>query len=146
MVNRIVYLIPTGTEIVAALEYGDRLVGRSHECDYPLHVGALPICTSPKFDKDASSIEIDRNVRGLVENALSVYKVHDDTLKQLNPDVIVTQSQCDICAVSRSDVEASVATVLEGHDCGDGGRRSCRAVGRHPLRWERSRSRCPDLG
>jgi iron complex transport system substrate-binding protein len=114
MVNRIVYLIPSGTEIVAALEYGDRLVGRSHECDYPLHVGALPICTSTKFDKDASSIEIDRSVRGLVENALSVYKVHDDTLKQLNPDVIITQSQCDICAVSRSDVEASVATVLEG--------------------------------
>jgi iron complex transport system substrate-binding protein len=114
MVNRIVSLIPSGTEIVAALGYGDRLVGRSHECDYPLHVGTLPICTSPKFDKDASSIEIDRSVRGLVENALSVYKVHDDTLKQLNPDVIVTQSQCDICAVSRSDVEASVASVLDG--------------------------------
>ena len=64
MVERIVSLIPSRTEIVAALGCGDRLLGRSHECDYPSLVGNLPIRTSPKFDKDASSIEIDRSVRG----------------------------------------------------------------------------------
>ena len=105
MVDRIVSLIPSGTEIVSALGGADRLVGRSHECDYPALVRSLPVCISPKFDPSASSLEIDRSVRALIENALSVYRVHEKTLKTLRPDVIVTQSQCEICAVSHSDVE-----------------------------------------
>jgi iron complex transport system substrate-binding protein len=112
MVNRIVSLIPSGTEIVSALGCADKLVGRSHECDYPTLVEPLPVCTSPKFDTSVPSVEIDKSVRNLVENALSVYRVHDDVLGSLTPDAIVTQSQCELCAVSQSDVEASVASVL----------------------------------
>lgn len=112
MPDRIVSLIPSGTEIVDALGCSDRLVGRSHECDWPDGIASLPVCTAPKFDATAPSIDIDRSVRSLVENALSVYKVHEDVLKDLQPDVIVTQSQCELCAVSQTDVEASVARVL----------------------------------
>jgi iron complex transport system substrate-binding protein len=67
-----------------------------------------------KVRRHGPSIEIDRSVRALVENALSVYRVHDEQLKTLRPNVIVTQSQCELCAVSQSDVEASVASVLDG--------------------------------
>jgi len=73
----------------------------------------LPVCTAPKFDTKVPSVEIDKSVRSLVENALSVYKVHDEVLERLRPDVIVTQSQCELCAVSQTDVEASVAAVLD---------------------------------
>ena len=67
-----------------------------------------------KVRRHGPSIEIDRSVRALVESALSVYRVHDEQLKTLRPNVIVTQSQCELCAVSQSDVEASVASVLDG--------------------------------
>jgi iron complex transport system substrate-binding protein len=90
-----------------------RLVGRSHECDYPIEVRELPVCTSPKFNATAPSIEINRSIRALVENVLSIYRVHDEQLKMLRLDVIVTQSQCELCAVSQTDVEASVASVLD---------------------------------
>jgi iron complex transport system substrate-binding protein len=106
---RIVSLIPSGTEIVAALGYGDRMVGRSHECDYPASVESLPICTAPKFDPQGTSAQIDERVREILQNALAVYRVDETLLKGLVPDVIVTQTQCDICAVSASDVQACVA-------------------------------------
>lgn len=112
MADRIVSLIPSGTEIVDALGCIDRVVGRSHECDHPPGIETRPVCTSAKVDPTATSIEIDRTVRSLVENALSVYRVHDDVLRELRPDVIVTQSQCELCAVSEADVAASVARVL----------------------------------
>jgi iron complex transport system substrate-binding protein len=105
---RVVSLIASATEIVCALGFEDSLVGRSHECDYPPSVRRLPVCTEPKFDTEASSREIDRHVKDLVREALSVYRVDAERLRELRPDVIVTQSQCEVCAVSTRDVEAAV--------------------------------------
>src|SRR4051794_5427959 len=105
---RIISLIASATEIVCALGFEGDLVGRSHECDYPESVGSLPVCTGPKFDVHGSSAEIDRRVKDSLRDSLSVYHVDRDRLRELRPDVIVTQSQCEVCAVSLRDVEAAV--------------------------------------
>jgi iron complex transport system substrate-binding protein len=110
---RIVSLIASATEIVCALGFEDQLVGRSHECDYPPGVKRLPVCTAPKLNIQASSAEIDREVKTLVEKALAVYDVDAALLERLEPDVIVTQSQCEVCAVSLRDVERAVCSWME---------------------------------
>jgi iron complex transport system substrate-binding protein len=107
-VPRIVSLIASATEIVCALGFEDHLVGRSHECDYPPSVRRLPVCTEPKFDVRGSSRRIDERVKAIVQDGLSVYRVHADSLDQLRPDVIITQTQCEVCAVSLRDVEQAV--------------------------------------
>ena len=105
---RVVSLIPSATEWVCALGARDDLVGRSHECDYPRNVSALPVCTSPKFDPQGSSRDIDTRVKDLLRDAVSVYRVDVQQLQALNPDCILTQAQCEVCAVSLSDVERMV--------------------------------------
>lgn len=110
--SRVVSLLASGTEIVCALDCGDRLVGRSHECDFPAWVRELPAVTVPRFDVGARSGEIDRSVRALVEQAASVYHVDAEALAALAPDVLVTQIQCEVCAVSRRDIEAAIATTV----------------------------------
>ncbi|HKV40684.1 MAG TPA: cobalamin-binding protein [Blastocatellia bacterium] len=105
---RIVSLIASATEIVCALGYGENLVGRSHECDFPASVAELPVCTSPKFDVHGSSREIDERVKSIVQDALSVYRVDANLLDELKPTHIITQSQCEVCAVSLRDVEEAV--------------------------------------
>jgi len=87
-------------------------VGRSHECDFPPEIAALPVCTRPTIDIHADSREIDRAVKDRVRNALSVYDVFDDVLDRLQPTHIITQTQCEVCAVSLRDVERSVAMRL----------------------------------
>ncbi|MDF1663186.1 MAG: cobalamin-binding protein [Planctomycetota bacterium] len=118
MTKRIISLIASSTEILCALGFEDQLVGRSHECDYPESVKQLPIVTEPRFEIEGSSAEIDTRVKETLkaspEDALSVYKVHKDRLKALAPDLIVTQSQCAVCAVSLSEVERAVCEVLDG--------------------------------
>jgi len=106
--QRIVSLIASATEIVCALGFEKHLIGRSHECDFPESVKRLPICTEPKFAVEGSSAEIDQRVKNIVQDGLSVYRVHTEMLRQLRPDVIVTQSHCEVCAVSQRDVEAAV--------------------------------------
>jgi iron complex transport system substrate-binding protein len=106
--QRIVSLIASSTEIVYALGCGAQLVGRSHECDFPPAVQTLPVCTAPKFQPDGTSYDIDQRVKAIVQEGLSVYRVHADLLKQLHPDVIITQVQCAVCAVSLPDVEQAV--------------------------------------
>ncbi|MGO9451990.1 MAG: cobalamin-binding protein [Candidatus Binataceae bacterium] len=110
--HRIVTLLPSATEIVCALGFRDELVGRSHECDFPAGVESLPALTEPKFKVEGTSAEIDERVKKIVGDALSVYRVDAARLRELKPDVIVTQSQCEVCAVSESDVEAAVAEWL----------------------------------
>lgn len=111
---RIVSLIPSATEIVDCLGYGQYLVGRSHECDFPASVRNLPICTEPKFDPHGTSREIHNRVTDLLTSALSVYRVNTELLAELAPTHIITQAQCEVCAVSLSDVEqAANALVFE---------------------------------
>lgn len=107
---RIVSLLASATEIVAALGFGDRLVGRSHECDHPPGLDGLPPLTEPKFSLDGTSRQIDDRVKDLVHNGLAVYRVDEDMLRDLAPTVIVTQDQCQVCAASLEDVEAAVCT------------------------------------
>jgi iron complex transport system substrate-binding protein len=110
---RIVTMIASATEIVCALGFEDQLVARSHECDYPPSVQRLPVCTAPRFDVHGSSLDIDRRVKSLLENATSIYHVDADMLRALKPDVIVTQSHCEVCAVSEKDVEQALYDWLE---------------------------------
>ncbi len=101
---RIVTLIASATEIVCALGFGHLLVGRSHECDFPAWVRELPACSEPKFPTDGTSYQIDQRVRAIVQEGLSVYRVHADRLRKLAPDLIITQTQCQVCAVSERDL------------------------------------------
>jgi iron complex transport system substrate-binding protein len=110
---RVVSLLPSCTEIICALGLSDRLVGRSHECDFPPVVRRLPACTAPKLDPNATSGEIDREVKSLLPNALSIYRVDSEQLNDLRPDLIVTQSQCAVCAVSLPEVERAVGGWIE---------------------------------
>ncbi|MDO8675102.1 MAG: cobalamin-binding protein [Candidatus Omnitrophota bacterium] len=105
---RIVSLIASSTEIVCALGFEGSLVGRSHECDYPLDVRQLPACSEPKFNIHGTSREIDERVKTIVRESLSVYRVDTERLKALKPDVIITQDHCEVCAVSLKDVQEAV--------------------------------------
>ena len=110
--TRVVSLLPSSTEIICDLGCRDLLVGRSHECDYPSDVGALPACTAPKFDPDGTSYEIDQRVKAILQEALSVYRVDAEQLDALAPDLIVTQSQCEVCAVNLRDVEEAACRII----------------------------------
>ncbi len=105
---RIVSLIASASEIVASLGLSRHQVGRSHECDFPPEILALPICTSPAFPTDGSSAEIDQRVKEQVANALSVYEVSREALDALQPTHVITQTQCRVCAVSLEDVERAL--------------------------------------
>src|SRR5712692_6940910 len=112
---RIVSLIASATEIVCALGFEDQLVGRSHECDYPPSVKRLPQLTSPKFKVEGTSAEIDSRVKSVLEDALSVYHVDPAMLEELKPTHIITQSQCEVCAVSLKDVERAVCELTSSN-------------------------------
>lgn len=95
--------------MVDALGLGEFQVGRSHECDYPPRIKALPVCTAPRFDISGDSREIDRRVKETLANASSVYQVFEDVLEALRPTHILTQTQCQVCAVSLADVERALS-------------------------------------
>lgn len=101
---RVVSLLPSATEIAVAVGLGDGLVGRSHECDFPRFVSDLPVCTSTKLEKGLTSRAIDDRVQEIVRQGLSVYAVDAPLLRSLRPDVILTQSQCAVCAVTPADL------------------------------------------
>ncbi|MGQ0636014.1 MAG: cobalamin-binding protein [Planctomycetaceae bacterium] len=109
---RVVSLIASATETVAALGCGDWLVGRSHECDFPPWVHDLPVCTVAKVDVNAPGAEIDRQIKSLLRQAVSIYELRLDVLERLRPDVILTQSQCEVCAVNLRDVEQAVGELV----------------------------------
>jgi iron complex transport system substrate-binding protein len=109
---RIVSLLPSSTEIVTALGLKPHLVGRSHECDYPHAVKKLPVCTAPKFSPRGNSLDVHLRVQQVLRDSLSVYEVFVDKLEQLKPDIIITQSQCDVCAVNLRDVKAALSNMV----------------------------------
>jgi iron complex transport system substrate-binding protein len=109
---RVASLIASSTEIVCALGGEELLVGRSHECDFPLSVARLPVLTEPKFPTDGSSARIDERVKEILRSALSVYRVKPELLEAVRPDVIITQEQCEVCAVSLRDVEEAVCQLV----------------------------------
>ncbi len=108
---RIISLIPSATEILAALGLTDDIVGRSHECDYPPEIQDRPVCTQARLNSNAPSANIHHSVNELLQSALSIYQIKTDVLEQLQPTHILTQDQCEVCAVSLKDVEKAVATL-----------------------------------
>jgi iron complex transport system substrate-binding protein len=115
---RLVSLLASATEIVAALDCLDQLVARSHECDYPPAILSLPVVSRVQIDTDASSARIDAQIKQLAQStpaprdaaikALSIYAIDVTLLQELRPDVIFTQTQCEVCAVSERDVTRAV--------------------------------------
>ncbi len=116
---RIVSLLASATEMVAALGCLDQLVGRSHECDYPPEVQSLPVVSTVQINTEVSSAQIDAQVKQLAREktgpadpalkALSIYAIDVQQLEALRSDVIFTQTQCEVCAVSERDVMQAVA-------------------------------------
>src|SRR5439155_20368668 len=100
------------TALVCAPGRLGNLVGRSHECEFPEAVAGLPVCARPAIPVSGDSRQIDRLVKDRVRDALSVYEVFPDVLERLQPTHILTQTQCEVCAVSLRDVERSIASQL----------------------------------
>ncbi|BAZ86827.1 cobalamin-binding protein [Dolichospermum compactum] len=109
---RIISLIPSATEIIAKLGLFDAMVGRSHECDYPPEIVNLPVCTQARLNGHASSSSIHTEVNDILQSALGIYKIKVDVLEKLQPTHIITQDQCDVCAVSLLEVEKAVAQLI----------------------------------
>ncbi len=110
---KIVSLLPSATEIIDCLGLTSALVGRSHECDYPPSVKDLPVCTAARLNSDNKSSQIDKDVQTLLQEALSIYKIKTEVLEQLRPTHIVTQDQCDVCAVNFAEVEKAIAQLTK---------------------------------
>ena len=109
--ERIASLLASATEIVCGLGLGDRLVAISHECDYPPEVTSKPRVTFTTIDAEQSSAGINEQVKDCLRSGRPLYEIDVETLASLGPDLIVTQSQCDVCAVKYEDVVKVVRTV-----------------------------------
>jgi iron complex transport system substrate-binding protein len=106
-------MLASGTELVCALGLGEKLVGRSHECDYPAWVKRLPEVSHPTFDIEGSSREIDERVRQRLHAGEPLYEVEEALLAKLAPDVLITQTHCEVCAVSPADFAHKVSAKLQ---------------------------------
>lgn len=109
---RVVSLLPAATEIVAALELSDQLVGISHECEYPKEVTGKPRVTRSRLHESGlTSAELDREVRATLAEGGTLYTLDEPLLRALQPDVILTQQLCDVCAIGYGSVAAFAATL-----------------------------------
>ena len=124
---RIASLLPSATEIVCTLGGRSELVGRSHECDFPPDVEEVPVLTSARVGPLPSSLAIDRAVRQVLRDALSIYEIDLERLQKAQPEVIVTQDLCEVCAVSLDDVRSAVARLA---------RQDVTIVNLHPTRLD----------
>lgn len=105
---KIVSLLPSATEILCRLGLEKNLVGISHECDYPESIKTLPQLTRPNLDSSKRGRDIHESLQKLIQQSLSIYEVDTDLLVSLAPDLIVTQDQCHVCAVSKEELEKAV--------------------------------------
>jgi iron complex transport system substrate-binding protein len=103
---RIVSLVPSATEMLFALGVGDEVIAVTHECDYPPEALELPRVTRDVIGPGLPPDEIDRAVRELTEQGRAIYELDEQALRRLQPDLIVTQALCAVCAVSYDDVRA----------------------------------------
>lgn len=103
---RIASLLASATEFVSALGWQEHLVARSHECDYPPAVLDLPVCTRPRFEVAGSSAMIDEQVSKVRSEGGSLYEIDASLLDRLEPTVVITQAQCEVCAVAYDEVES----------------------------------------
>ena len=110
---KLVTLLPSATEIIAKLGLEKNLVGVSHECDFPQTVQSLPKLTSSSVNTKLSSAKIHESVLEVVKSTISVYDLDIELLKSLQPDFIITQDLCDVCAVSFDQVEQACQEVLD---------------------------------
>lgn len=101
---KVVSLLPAATEIVCALGLRDQLVGRSHECDWPADVAAVPPLTRARVDSSLPSERLDAEVRRVMASRLPIYMLDEARLAALAPDVVVTQEACEVCAISYEQV------------------------------------------
>lgn len=108
---RVVSLLAGATEMVCALGAGEMLVGRSHECDNPSWVRRLPPCSQPAFDVTVSSGEIDAEVRRRLHAGEPLYHIDMDLIRELQPDLVITQSHCEVCAVTPADLEQGTCAI-----------------------------------
>jgi iron complex transport system substrate-binding protein len=106
---RIVSLLPAATEILYAIGAGDSVVGVTHECDFPAEAAAKPALIRPRIDVSAVPAEIDRQVRELIGRHESIYSLDAELLVRLDPDLVVTQDLCHVCAASSDDLAAAVS-------------------------------------
>jgi iron complex transport system substrate-binding protein len=105
---RICSLLPSATEILYALGLGDSVVGVTHECDFPAGAAKKPALIRPRVDPHAAAGEIDRQVSELVARGESIYAVDAELLRSLEPDLIVTQDLCHVCAASPDDLATAL--------------------------------------
>src|SRR3989440_13013096 len=108
---RVISLLPAATEIVAALGAGGRLVGVTHECDYPPEVRVLPRVTRSRLDPDLSSGEIDRALAAAKHEGAATVEVDVGLVRRLPPDVIIAQAICDVCAVGQEQLAGIVSSL-----------------------------------
>jgi iron complex transport system substrate-binding protein len=108
---RIASLVPSATEMLFALGLGDSVVAVTHECDYPAEAVELPHLTHSVIPEGLSAAEIDREVRERTERGGAIYELDADELRELEPDLIVTQAVCEVCAVSFDDVTKVAASI-----------------------------------
>ena len=105
-------LLPSATEILFALGLGDQVAGITHECDYPPETRTIRVLTRCAFDSEGKTAkEIDQTVRELAASGGSLYKIDQEQLRSADPDLIVTQDLCHVCAITPDDVEKAI-TIL----------------------------------
>jgi len=111
---KICSLLPSATEILFSLGLGDQIVAVTHECDYPPDAASKPTITQNVIDHERlTSAQIDHHVASNIGRHGSIYNLKEDLLQELQPDLIITQELCDVCAVSYKQVQQA-AKVLEG--------------------------------
>lgn len=103
---RIASLVPSATELLFAMGLGDDVVAVTHECDFPSEATELPQLTTSVIPASLAAAEIDAQVRGALEAGGTLYTLDEDLLAEQEPDLIVAQQLCDVCAVSFEDVRA----------------------------------------